>query len=126
MIAPYNDRRYEFRAYRDFLEAVPLSMRDMPVYITEADQIDPWRDADSGWVAAAYAEIDEWNRLPGTQKIHALALYRWPRHDRWYIEGKQGVIEDFQRALAQDYRWDRDVPTPAAFNVGERLQVLAY
>ncbi len=37
--------------------------------------------------------------------MRALLLYRWPKRDRWHIEGKAGVIEDFQAALRNDYRW---------------------
>ncbi len=102
---PFQQRHREFRAYRDFLEAVPASMRHLPVYITETDQTTPWLDENTGWVQQAYAEIDAWNREPGHQQIRALILYRWPRMDRWYIDGKQGVIEDFRAALQQDYRW---------------------
>ena len=58
-----------------------------------------------GWVQQAYGEIDEWNRQPGNQLIRCLALYRWPRIDKWFIDGKQGVIDDFLQALAREYRW---------------------
>ena len=81
-------------------------MRHLPAYITEADQSVPWDEDRSGWVRAAYAEIDEWNRRPDVQRIRALALYRWPRVDRWHIEGRQTVIDDFSEALTQDYRWN--------------------
>jgi len=126
MNAPFGDRRFQFRSYQDFLMATPISMRHLPVYITESDQGDAWTDANTGWVQAAYREIDDWNGRPGTQKIHSLALYRWPRYDRWYIEGKNGVIADFRAALAHDYRWDRVQPVPAPFKKGNRLKVLGY
>jgi hypothetical protein len=108
MDAPYQSRYYQFRAYRDFMVRVPLPMRSLPVYITETDQNDPWVDANTGWVQEAYAEINRWNQTAPnghpTQKIHCLALYRWPNHDRWHIEGKQGVIDDFHAAIAQGYQ----------------------
>ena len=126
MRPPFTDRRFEFRTYRDFLDAVPPPMRDLPVYITETDQIDPWTDVNSGWVQRAYAEIDSWNRMPGTQKVRALVLYRWARYDRWAIEGKQQVIADLRAAIAKDYRWDREVPAPARFALGDRLRVRAF
>ena len=66
MNAPYQGRHMEFRAYRDFLEAVPNSMRRLPVYVTQAHQGVPWHDANTGWVQTAYDEIDGWNRMPGT------------------------------------------------------------
>ena len=96
-----------FQAYRDFMQAVPVNMRSLPVYITEADQGGPWENANRGWIQAAYAEIDRWNRL-NPQKIHALALYRWPQLDRWHMKGKADVIEDFRLALRHDYRWNKE------------------
>jgi len=126
MNAPFTDRRFQFRAYQDFLLATPISMRRLPVYITESDQVDAWTDANTGWVQAAYREIDDWNGRPGTQKIHCLALFRWPHYDRWYIEGKNGVIADFRTALTHDYRWDRAQPQSAPFRKGNRLTMLGY
>lgn len=94
-----------FQAYRDFMQAIPVNMRRLPVYITETDQGGPWENVNRGWIQAAYAEIDRWNRQ-NAQKIHTLALYRWPQLDRWHISGKESVIEDFRVALRHDYRWN--------------------
>lgn len=88
-----------FRAYRDFLAAVPMQMAHLRAYITETDQLEPWADVNSGWVMEAYREIDSWNATPGTIKVDALCLYRWPNYDRWGIMGKIGVIQDFQQTL---------------------------
>ena len=44
MGTPFQSYHREFRAYRDFMAAVPTSMRHLPVYITETDQIEPWTD----------------------------------------------------------------------------------
>ncbi|MCX7670490.1 MAG: N-acetylmuramoyl-L-alanine amidase, partial [Anaerolineae bacterium] len=107
MNPPFQNRQYHFRAYRDFMQAIPPSMRTLPVYITETDQDDPWSNVNNGWVQRAYGEIDAWNKTPGTQKIRALILYRYPRIDRWYIEGKAGVIDDFKQALRQKYSWEK-------------------
>ena len=126
MQPPFADRHYEFRVYRDFLGAVPTTMRHLPVYMTETDQVEPWLNDNTGWVQKVYAEVNDWNRLPGNQIIHALALYRWPRYDRWYIDGKQGVIADFRAALARDYRWDYQTPLPAGFRAGDLLKLVAY
>ncbi len=96
--ARFNHLRYHFRAYQDFMAAIPQAMRGLPVYITESNQGDQaWANANTGWVRAAYAEIDAWNRA-NTQKIRSLVLYRWPQvpNDRWGIEGKSGVLEDFR------------------------------
>ncbi|MFQ5856071.1 MAG: LysM peptidoglycan-binding domain-containing protein [Anaerolineae bacterium] len=102
-----------FRAYQDFMHAIPASMRHLPVYITETNQ-----DSDNGatwftqnlhWVQDAYAEINRWNQHPAHQKIRALLLYRWRREaeggDKWGISGNEGVKEDFQQALQHRYRW---------------------
>ena len=111
---PLKWQYYHFYAYRTYMEMIPARWRHVPVFITETDQIEPWADVNSGWVRAAYAEIDRWNRQPHAQQIRALLLYRWPKvgdwpnnpnDDRWWIEGKQGVIDDFRAALSKGYRW---------------------
>lgn len=124
MNAPFQDRHYEFRAYQDFMYAIPVTMRHLPVYITETDQDVAWLDANIGWVQQAYGEIDWWNRQPGNQQIRALILYRWPRIDKWYIEGKGGVIADFRQALLHDYRWGIEMPPPADFEAGDMVETL--
>jgi N-acetyl-anhydromuramyl-L-alanine amidase AmpD/predicted nucleic acid-binding Zn-ribbon protein len=107
MNPPFQNRQYNFRAYQDFMNAIPRTLRSLPVYITETDQDEEWRNENNGWVQRAYGEIDWWNKQPGNQKIRALILYRWPKGlDRWGIDGKQGVIEDFKQAMANRYRWD--------------------
>jgi hypothetical protein len=85
--------------------AIPTALRHLPVYLTEANQNAPWVDANLAWVQAAYAEINRWNSSPARQKIRCLLLYRWSRDDPWYIEGKQGVIDDLRAALQNSYRW---------------------
>ena len=108
-----------FQAYRDFMHAIPVNMRHLPVYITETDQGGPWENVNRGWIQAAYAEIDRWNRQ-NAQKIRALALYRWPQLDRWHIKGKGGVIEDFRVALRHDYRWGDEAEQPVPASKPER------
>jgi len=101
----YSHYHWHFRAYRDFMQAIPDNMRHLPVYITETDQgDDPWRNENTGWVRQAYGEIDEWNKNQ-RQQIRSLILYRWPRWDKWHIEGKEGVIEDFKQALKERHEW---------------------
>lgn len=104
MNAPYQQYFNGFRAYRDSLNAVPISLRNLPVYATETDQLVAWEDRNTGWVKAAYQEIDDWNRQPGTQKISCLVLYRWENFDPWGIKGKNGVIQDFSEAVDRDYQ----------------------
>ena len=105
MSAPFDAYHWHFRAYQDFMNAIPDDMRFLPVYITESDQGDaPWHNANTGWVKRAYQEIDNWNKTH-PQKIRALILYRWSRADKWHIEGKQGVIDDFAEALTLGLKW---------------------
>ncbi|HPC92902.1 MAG TPA: SH3 domain-containing protein [Myxococcota bacterium] len=103
MDPPFNHRRYHFRAYRDFMDAIPTELRHLDVLITESNP-DGWQDINNGWIQAAYAEIDQWNKA-GNQQIVCLAFYRWPNEDReqFWIGSKGGVVADFQAALAHDY-----------------------
>ncbi len=121
MDPPFQNRRFEFRTYQDFMAATPQNMRHLPVYITETDQDVPWLDRNIGWVQQAYGEIDAWNRQPGAQQIRSLVLYRWPRIDKWHIEGKQGVVDDYRAALRFDYKWRPAMPPSAGFKVGQRI-----
>lgn len=112
----FANRRWHFRVYQDFLGAIPPNMRHLPVYITESNQgDDAWKNENTGWVRAAYGEIADWNSkaAASTPKIRSLILYRYPKigQDRWYITGKQGVIEDFQAALAAGYKWTSEAGT---------------
>ena len=102
MDPPYQMYYSGFRAYRDFLAAVPTHYRSLPVYITETNQMTPWLDQNNGWVQAAYAEIDRWNE-DGGQAIHALCLYRSNRDDEWSFTEKFGVQDDFKAAMARGY-----------------------
>lgn len=127
--ARFKHLRYHFRAYQDFMAAVPQAMRGLPVYITESNQGDQaWDNANTGWVRAAYAEIDAWNRA-NPQKIRSLLLYRWPQvpNDRWGIDGKGGIIEDFRMALGPRYQWTTAEDPSAALNrrVTELEQAMA-
>jgi N-acetyl-anhydromuramyl-L-alanine amidase AmpD len=117
---PFQSHHGGFRVFIDFLTAAPPSMRHLPAFITEIDQTQPWLDANVGWVQKAYAEIDAWNKaqsqLNSPQRVRCAALFRWPAIDRWYIEGKNGVIEDFCQALDHDYRWSIPVTGAQAAN----------
>ena len=101
---PFQKYNYNFRTYRDYMNSIPANMRHLPVYITEADEDDPWDNADRGWVKNAYKEINDWNQA-GNQQIRAVILYRWPHADQWYIDDKLGVQQDFSEAIAKNYQW---------------------
>jgi hypothetical protein len=104
MDPPYDQCRYHFRCYRDFMNVIPSKYLGIPVYITESNP-DGWQDVNNGWIQSAYLEIDKWNRDNPTRQIYCLAFYRWPDEDRdqFHIRSKPGVVEDFKAALAFDY-----------------------
>ena len=122
MNAPFQNRNFQFRAYQDFMKGIPQNMRHLPVYLTETDENDPWVDRNIGWVQQAYGEINAWNRQDGNQQIRSMILYRWPKIDRWVIEGKQGVIDDFKDALKNDYRWRTSIPPAAEWKKGDMIR----
>ncbi|MBN1935082.1 MAG: N-acetylmuramoyl-L-alanine amidase [Anaerolineae bacterium] len=115
MDPPFHKYRYHFRCYRDFMEATPAEFRNVPVYITEADEDEEWENANRGWVQNAYKEINDWNSAPGNQQIRCLILYRWPRFDKWHIDGKGGVHDDFRAAMNNAYTW-KEVVLPVKIN----------
>ncbi len=113
MDAPFQKRHYNFRTWRDFLEALPASFRTLPVLITQAHPLAGWRDLNIGWIQRAYAEIDAWNSDPSHQPIQALILSRWqspplspgqPADPRWSLQDKPAVLADFRAALKMGYR----------------------
>ncbi len=112
MMGPPLETTYSgFYTYRDALTALPQSMHQLPVYLTEFNEIlpDGWDNRNSGVVQAAYAEIDNWNTM-AVPKIHCLICFRWPHHDQWYIEGKQGVVDDFNQAVTEKYYSPLPIP----------------
>lgn len=113
---PFSERHRGFRSYRDYLGVVPEAMRRLPAYLTAMCQQQGWVDANSGWVRAAYAEIDAWNHSEGTQVIRSALLHRW-RDDRdvWGIRAKPLVQSDFMQSLLNRYGWE----APAAAREAE-------
>jgi hypothetical protein len=116
----YSDHKVEswywhFRTYLDQLQAIADVGKyalNLPAFITETDQDETWRDANSGWVQNAFAEINAHNGKGNTRKIHCVALYRWQQvpGDKWGIEGKNGVIDDFKAAAQRGYSVDVTLP----------------
>jgi len=107
MNPPFQDRYFEFRTYREFMEAIPASMRGLPVYITETNNqgTRPWSRTNTRWVEAAYEEINNWNENLTHQKIRCLILYRWSKDDQWSFQDVPAVKDDFLAAMDHDYRW---------------------
>lgn len=101
---------YHFRMFETFMEAIPESLRHLPVYLTETNHLYRtgegdwgWVNQNKGWVWAMYQRVDEWNRRGGQQILCAL-LYRYPQIDPWAIGDKDQVIEDFRQAMGLGYR----------------------
>lgn len=127
MDPPFSHLHSGFQTYRDFMEAIPSWARCLPVYITETDQNEAWEDVSSGWVQAAYAEIDRWNRGLGHQQILCLTLYRYERYDKYYIRGKGGVVADLHAAIDRGYTWGTQKPTPTPPEITkEEIRNLAW
>lgn len=104
---PFNDRHSQFRAFRDFLEALPDAFRTLPVFITETNPASGWRDSNLAWVQTAYQEVNSWNADPGHQPVQALILFRWQTlsdHPEWGIQDKPALIGDLRSSLASGYR----------------------
>lgn len=136
MQPPFNDRHYDFRAYRDFLTALPTQFRQLPVLITETNPVAGWGNSNIGWVQAAYQEINSWNSVASNQPIQALNLYRWknlPDHPEWSVSNKAGVVDDYRAAITLGYRtsWSPQATTiitqvdftPVTMVAGQTLQV---
>lgn len=127
MGAPYNTIYYHFRVYRNYMGAIPTSMRSKPVYITECDQniecADPpcgtgcvrntWQNQNNGWVKAIYKEIDDWNKGATTQKIRCIALFRWDSNTEgewsFCFSTRNNVVTDWLESMQNDYRWDTNL-----------------
>jgi hypothetical protein len=102
MGAPYQMYYNSFKAYQDWMDAIPARLRDVPVYVTETNQIAPWLNEPNSWIQTMYREIDDWNSLGG-QAIHCAILYRWPKYDKWYIKDLGHVHDDFRKAQEYGY-----------------------
>jgi hypothetical protein len=122
MQPPYQDIYYHFQVYKNYMAAIPSTMNTKPVFITETNQniecadystypYRTWYNVNNGWVKAAYAEINAWNKA-NSQKIRCLALFRWPNsvEGQWNfgIESLNGVIQDWREAMTYKYKWNDD------------------
>lgn len=97
---------YHFYAYRTYMDLIPAKWRDVPVFITETDQVQKkWANANTGWVKEMYAEINRWNSDPNRQQIYCSLLFRWEAFDGWQIKDKGNVLQDFKEAAQKKYKW---------------------
>jgi hypothetical protein len=128
---PFGSRRYHFRAYRDFMNAVPAALKSVPVLITETQPADPdwWQNQNKGWLQAAFKEINDWNALTTNQPIQALCVFRWLTGEpRWSIADKPAVQSDFQTALQKNYlvRFPAPPPDPVATAVATEAKKFTW
>lgn len=102
-----------FYCFIDALETVPASMLNLPAYLTEFNELldHGWDNANTGVVQAAYEAIHDWNEA-NKPAIHCLVLYRFPNYDKWYIDGKTGVLDDFWIAAEKGYPSPTNKPQP--------------
>lgn len=106
MDGPLQGQYAGFLTYEDALMAIPSDKKHLPVHITETNPLleNGWEDANTGVVKAIYREINDWNRTNPAPLVHSVSLYRYPKYDKWYIEGKNGVIQDFKEAVLLGYK----------------------
>ena len=104
--ANLNWQYYNFYAYRTLMDLIPAKWRNVPVFITETDQVQKdWANTNSGWVQSMYAEVNRWNSNPNRQRICCSLLFRWAAFDGWQIRDKGGVLEDLKQAAQKKYKW---------------------
>jgi len=105
---PYQNNYRGFLAYQNFVNAIPASMKKLPVYLTETqpliNDVPNWLNQNTGWVTAAFAEINRWNSISNNQPIQALTLFRWLNTDPgWCFSTRPLVLDDFRNAIAQNF-----------------------
>jgi hypothetical protein len=97
----------------DWMAAIDVRFQGLPVYLTEVCVADKaWRNANTKFVQAVYAEIDDWNRHRTDRPISCAALYRW-EHDKWAFHDKPRVHADFYASVSHGYTVPAtDTPDP--------------
>jgi len=101
MQAPFQSRHYEFRAYQDYMEAIPAQYRHKSIYLTEANGNGPWQAV--GLMPAILNEIDNWNKSGG-QPIKCVIFYRFSKYDDFCVDGKADVLNEYRQAVAKGYQ----------------------
>ncbi|MBI4675323.1 MAG: caspase family protein, partial [Chloroflexi bacterium] len=104
---PFTKNHQGFQAYRDFIAAIPLHARNLPILIAETSPTNArgqvWENRNRGWIQAAFEEINAWNADATRQPIIALCLFQW-QHELWGISDKPKLIADLRAALKNEYR----------------------
>lgn len=70
-MASMPDRLLHFRCYQDFERYTPSAKRHLPVLVTEANGNNPWSGYQTGWITAAYEEIQH-----SSMDVQCLCLFR--------------------------------------------------
>lgn len=96
---PFGGRRAGFRGFLDFIEAIPERHQALPVFVTEASQLQPWRNANEGWVMGACEQVLAYNRTYAHSPIRCLGFYQWEANSPWAIKNHALLIEDLKGAL---------------------------
>lgn len=98
---PLQNTYYGFLGYYDAIQQIPSVWSHLPVHITECNEIlpDGWVDEDTGVIEAAYEQINWHNeQVEDSNPVQSLSLYRYPRFDKWHLEGKNKTLQDFSDA----------------------------
>ena len=97
-----------FNLYRGMMQKIPASMRNLPVYMTEAGSgaTGPYPDQNNHFIDKLFNNVHQWNHTTGNQPIRSVNFYRWRSFDQWGIEAKPGMIADFASALDPSIRGD--------------------
>ena len=113
---PFAGRRRGFRAYLDFIHAIPPRFHHLPVFITEVSRLEPWSNDDNGWTGAAMADIQSHNRTRIQNPIRCAALYTWNSKSPWTLRGKPLLAADIARSIAAlEVRRYQDALLPVAW-----------
>ena len=114
---PFAARRRGFRAYLDFVHAIPPRFHHLPAFITEVSQLEPWANIDSGWTTAACTDIQAHNRTRIQNPVRCAALYTWNRESPWTLRDKPLVAADIARSIAAlEVRRHQDALLPVSWS----------
>lgn len=96
---PFGGYSAGFRCFEDFIAAVPPQHQRLPLFITETSQLQPWLDANDGWVFKACELIDDYNRAHTHSPVRCLSLFQWATDSPWAIRGKSHLLTDIRDTL---------------------------
>lgn len=98
MNPPFQNRHYNFRAYLDFINAIPDVYGHKPIYLTEANGNGPWQRV--RLMPEMAKEIDRHNKSVKIRKIKSLIFYRYPDYDEYGMVSKPDILAEYKEAVA--------------------------